>query len=149
MHTFRPHGAGVLLTLTTRLHSLSLHPGSVSCPTFTQRHLFSAAAQPFNPSHPCTGLLFGTLNEGFVLIHASRTPSSFLGGLGLRVFHTQSLTHFFFVVDREKPVWGDTHHKRRVDFSVLPESQLQILLHSGEAGPKACLGGLRSQSKCV
>lgn len=86
------------------LRSLSLHPGSASCPTFKQRHLFSSDSELFNPSHPCTGLLFDTVNEGFVLIHDSHTPwspSIFLSGLCLRVFHTQSLTHRTYFVDRK------------------------------------------------
>lgn len=86
------------------LHSLSLHPGSASCPTFKQRHLFSFDSELFNPSHPCTGLLFDTVNEGFVLVHDSHTPwspSVFLSGLCLQVFHTQSLTHRTYFVDRK------------------------------------------------
>lgn len=75
----------------------------------------------------------------FVLIRSCRTPcspSTFLGGLRSRVFHTQSWTHTtFFCVD--------THHKRRVDFSLLPESQLYLLLHcrmhSGEADQSVVL----------
>lgn len=48
-----------------------------------------------------------------------------------------------FFADRENPVSGPTHHKRRVDFSLLPESQFYLLLHcrmhSGEPGQSVVL----------
>lgn len=53
----------LFITQTAALHSLSLHPGSLSRPTFKQRHLFSF---DFQPSHPCTGL---HRKWGLVLVH--------------------------------------------------------------------------------
>lgn len=104
MHTFRPHEAGTVYHTN--------HTPSVLYPfiqvLFLVQHsnkgiLSAWTLELFNPSHPCTGLLFDTVNEGFVLIHASRTPSTFLSGLCLRVFHTQSLTHRTFLLTEKTP----------------------------------------------
>lgn len=63
VHTFRPHEARAVYHPNHTPSILYPFIQVVSCPTFKQRHLFSRVSQLFNPSHPCTGLLFDTLNE--------------------------------------------------------------------------------------
>lgn len=66
------------------LHSLSLHPGSISCPTLEQRRLFSFSSQLFNPSHPCTGPISDTVSPSIYshctllvsFLHSSRVEDS-------------------------------------------------------------------------
>lgn len=91
--------------------------------TFKQRHLFTAP---------------------FVLLHLGPLIHSSVAYVYEYFTHNVWLAELFVVlvvVDREKPVSGETHHKGRVDFSMLPESQFYPLLrywmHSGEADQSA------------
>lgn len=106
----------------------------------SNKGIFSASTS----RHPIPALDC-TVNEGlFSFTSVSFYIPQWL--MFMKISHSKFNSQTFFVVvvvDRENPFSGDTHHKRRVDFSMFSKSQFDLLLrywmHSGEGDQSVAL----------